>query len=86
MDQPGGAERLRLWTEMRPVDDGGTASAPSAQLAALDPPLPDEEGAAGAGVDDEEDELSDDDEEDDDDDEDDEAPSDALALLRLSVR
>jgi hypothetical protein len=59
-------------------------------LAALDPPLPDEEGAAGAGVEeDEEDEPSFDDDEpsfDDDDDVEDEALSDAVALARLSVR
>jgi hypothetical protein len=58
-------------------------------LAALDPPLPDEEGAAAAGVEeDEEDEPSFDDDEPsfDDDDVEDEALSDAVALLRLSVR
>ena len=74
-----------LWTT------AGQKSAPRAQLAALDPP-PD--GAAGAGVEDDEglEELSLDDDElrplDDDElslDDDDE-PSDAEALLRLSVR
>jgi hypothetical protein len=57
----------------------------------LEPP-PDVEGAEGAGVEEvvDEDELSfDDDDDDEDEDElsfDEEAPSDALALLRLSVR
>jgi hypothetical protein len=57
-------------------------------LAALDPPLPDEEGAAAAGVEeDEEDEPSfDDDEPSFDDDDVEDALSDAVALLRLSVR
>ena len=81
-----------LWTAE------GQQSAPRAQLAALDPPLPDEEGEAGEGVD-EDDELGDDepsfddddDDEDDepsfdDDDDDEEALSDAVALARLSVR
>ena len=68
-----------LWTTAR------RRSVPSGQLAALDPPLPDEEGAAGAG-DEEEDELSDDEDEEEDEEADDEEPSDALALLRLSVR
>jgi hypothetical protein len=59
----------------------------------LDPPLPDDEGAAGA--DDDEDDFSDDEDDDfsdededfsDEDFSDDEAPSEAEALLRLSVR
>lgn len=81
----GCGQRPALWTT------AGQWSAPRGQLAALDPPLPDEEGAAAAGVEeDEEDEPSFDDDEpsfdDDDDDVEDEALSDAVALLRLSVR
>ena len=98
--EPGDRRRIRLWTATAPVDGRGEPcrrpwSAGEGQLAALEPP-PDVEGAEGAGVEGvvEEVELSFDDDElslEDDDEEDElsldaEAPSEALALLRLSVR
>lgn len=69
----------------------GRHAGPHGQLAALEPPLPEDDGVAGEEVDDEEDDLSDEDddfsdEEDDFSDDEDEAPSEAEALLRLSVR
>ena len=76
---------MRLWTAGRPR---------RRQFAALDP-LPDDEDEAGAGEDVPVEELSlegevepsfDDDDEPSFDDDDDDPPSDAEALLRLSVR
>ena len=68
-----------------PGDGSPGCSTDQSQLAALDPPLPDVEGA---GVEEvvEDDELSFDDDDEGELSLADEAPSDAVALLRLSVR
>jgi hypothetical protein len=76
----GCGQRHALWTT------AGPGAGPRGQLAALDPPLPDDEGAAGVEDDEEEDDEDDELSEEDEDDEVELAPSEAEALLRLSVR
>jgi hypothetical protein len=87
--RPGCGRRAALWTRPHAraaAEVAPAASAGAAQLAAFDPP-PDVDGAEGAGVDEvvDEDELSFEADEPSLD-EDEEAASEALPLLRLSVR